>query len=50
MSVVTVHLDFLCCGYNASAKKIEKAHQQNVLILTEDEFINLVETGEMPEY
>jgi NAD-dependent DNA ligase len=49
-SSVTVHLDFLCCGYNAGAKKIEKAREQNALILTEEQFINLIETGEIPEH
>lgn len=42
------YLDFLCCGYNASAKKIEQARNQGVLILSEAEFLNLVETGEIP--
>lgn len=46
---VTTFLDFLCCGYNAGPKKIDKARHQGVVTLSEGQFIALVETGEIPE-
>lgn len=46
---VATALDFLCCGYNAGPKKIEKARHQGVVTLSEDQFLTLVETGEIPE-
>lgn len=46
---VTTALDFLCCGYNAGPKKIDKARHQGVVTLSEEQFVALVETGEMPE-
>jgi NAD-dependent DNA ligase len=48
-SSVTNNLSFLCCGYNAGPKKIEKARAQNVIALNEEQFIQLLETGEVPE-
>jgi len=48
-SSVTKNLDFLCCGYNAGPTKIENARHQGVVILTEHQFIELLETGEIPE-
>jgi NAD-dependent DNA ligase len=48
-SSVTRSLNFLCCGYNAGPKKIEKARAQNVIALNEEQFIQLLETGEVPE-
>lgn len=48
-SSVTRNLNFLCCGYNAGPKKIEKARAQNVIALNEEQFIQLLETGEVPE-
>jgi NAD-dependent DNA ligase len=48
-SSVTRSLNFLCCGYNAGPKKIEKARKQNVIALSEEQFIKLLETGEVPE-
>lgn len=45
---VTTNLNFLCCGDNAGPSKMEKAKKQNVQILTKNEFVNLIETGEMP--
>jgi NAD-dependent DNA ligase len=38
----TDYMDFLCCGYNASEKKIEKAEKNGAMIVTEDEFLALV--------
>jgi NAD-dependent DNA ligase len=48
-SSVTRSLNFLCCGYNAGPKKIEKARAQNVIALREEQFLQLLETGEVPE-
>ncbi len=41
-------LEFLCCGYNAGPKKIEKAREQGAFILNEEQFLTLMETGELP--
>jgi NAD-dependent DNA ligase len=46
---VTLGLNFLVCGYNAGPKKIEKARSQNVIALSEKEFTQLIETGEIPD-
>ncbi len=46
-SSVTKELDILCCGFNAGPKKIEEARKKDTLILNKNEFINLVETGEI---
>jgi len=46
---VTRSLNFLCCGYNAGPKKIEKARAQNVIALNEEQFSQLLDTGEVPE-
>lgn len=48
VSSVTQKLDYLCVGENAGPKKLEKAIQQGVQILSENEFLNLIETGEVP--
>lgn len=48
-SSVTKNLDFLCCGYNAGPKKIEKARHQGVIALSEKQFRTMLETGEVPE-
>lgn len=48
VSSVTQKLDFLCGGENAGPKKIEKAEAQGVQFLNEEQFIKLVETGEVP--
>lgn len=48
-SSVTSSLNFLCCGYNAGPKKVEKARAQNVIALNEEQFVQLLETGEVPE-
>jgi NAD-dependent DNA ligase len=45
---VTKVLNFLVIGNNAGPKKIELALQQDVSILTEEQFENLVETGVLP--
>ena len=48
VSSVTKKLDFLCGGENAGPKKIEKAKEQGVQFLNEQQFIQLIETGEIP--
>lgn len=48
-SSVTTYLDFLCCGYNAGPKKIDKARHQGVIALNESQFKAMLETGEIPE-
>jgi NAD-dependent DNA ligase len=49
VSSVTQKLDFLCGDENAGPKKIEKAEAQGVQFLNESQFIQLIETGEMPQ-
>jgi len=45
---VTNDLDVLVTGYNAGPKKLEKAHALvNCIILSEEGFLNLIETGEI---
>ncbi len=45
---VTNDLDFLVTGYNAGPKKLEKARGlKKCIILTEEGFLNLLETGEI---
>ncbi len=46
---VTKKLDFLCVGEKVGPVKIVMAENQGVCPLTEDEFIDLIETGVMPE-
>lgn len=48
-SSVTTQLNFLCCGYNAGPKKIEKARHQGVVALNENQFKEMLSTGEIPE-
>lgn len=48
-SSVTVSLNYLCCGYNAGPKKIETSRHQGTVVLSEKQFQNLIETGEIPE-
>lgn len=49
VSSVTVKLDFLCGGENAGPKKIEKAESQGVQFLNANQFVKLIETGELPQ-
>jgi len=46
---VTKSLNFLCGGYNAGPSKIEKARSQGAVFLNEEQFVKLLETGEIPE-
>jgi NAD-dependent DNA ligase len=49
VSSITKKLDYLVGGENAGPKKIEKAESQGVQFLNEEQFINLINTGELPE-
>lgn len=44
---VTKNLTYLCTGPNTGPKKLEKANSQDVKILSKDEFLKLVSTGEI---
>jgi hypothetical protein len=44
---VTLTLQLLCVGYNASIKKIEKAQGMGISIMNESDFLNFLETGEI---
>lgn len=46
---VTKNLTFLCGGYNAGPLKLEKAREQGVYILDEQQLRWLLETGELPD-
>ncbi len=46
-STVTKSLAFLCAGANAGPAKLAKAREQGVHILSESEFLHLIETGEV---
>jgi len=46
---VTSRLGYLCYGYNAGPKKLERARFQGVLILDEQQAAKLFEDGEVPE-
>ncbi len=48
-SSATTYLDFLICGSNAGPSKIEKAKSIGAIVMTEDEFIHILDTGELPE-
>ena len=48
-SSVTRNLNFLCCGYSAGPAKVKKARAQGVVTLSEVQFRELLETGEVPE-
>lgn len=45
---VTSKLYFLCCGANAGWKKIKEANEKGCFILSKQQFINFIETGEIP--
>lgn len=46
---VTKRLAYLCCGPNAGPTKTAKARDNGALALTEQQFIALISTGELPE-
>ncbi|WP_407545992.1 BRCT domain-containing protein [Vibrio parahaemolyticus] len=45
---VTQKLKYLIAGENAGPSKMEKAQTQGVTILSDEQFINLISTGELP--
>ena len=47
-SSVTIRLNFLCIGPNAGPKKLLKAEQQGVILITADEFSDFVDFGLVP--
>lgn len=47
---VTQHLVFLVAGPNAGPAKSEQARAQGVYIVSEPEFMILLETGELPDH
>lgn len=47
---VSGSLSYLCCGPNAGPVKIEKSRKNGVTILSESQFLNMLDTGEIPEF
>jgi len=45
---VTKSLSLLCAGEYAGPMKLAKAKEQGIPVVTRDQFMNLVKTGEMP--
>lgn len=45
---VTKNLRYLCAGPNAGPVKLKKAEQQHVILMSLEQFENMVETGELP--
>jgi NAD-dependent DNA ligase len=45
---VTKKLTFLCVGENPGPSKLEKSRVQNVVIMNEQQFLNMLQTGEIP--
>lgn len=46
---VTKDLAFLCIGENAGPSKCLKAKEKNVMVLDEQQFLNLLQNGELPQ-
>ncbi len=46
---VTKGLTYLCAGYNAGPAKVCAAREQHVYIISQSQFMNLIETGELPD-
>ena len=44
----TEHLRFICCGYNAGPSKVRAAIERGAWVLTEDDFLMLIDTGALP--
>jgi BRCT domain type II-containing protein len=42
---VTKKLDYLCCGYNAGPVKIEKAKEQGVRLIDENQFEQMIDNN-----
>lgn len=45
---VTQNLAFLCTGFNAGPKKVAKALQMGIVIMDEEAFAWMLDTGEIP--
>jgi len=48
-SSVTQNLQLLCCGYNAGPTKVTTARMKGVVILNDEQFLDFLNTGEIPE-
>lgn len=48
VGTVTKGLTFLCIGNNPGESKLQKAQDQNVQCLNQQQFMLLIETGELP--
>ena len=46
---VTAYLNALCCGNRAGPSKMKKASEQGAFVLTEQQFIDVIETGNISE-
>jgi NAD-dependent DNA ligase len=46
---VTKNLEFLCVGENPGPSKLKKAQEQGVQIITEQQMLMLLDTGELPD-
>ena len=47
---VTQNLQVPCCDYNAGPKKVDAARMKGGVILDEEQFYSLIETGEVPDF
>ncbi|MFP2768351.1 hypothetical protein [Oceanisphaera sp. KMM 10153] len=47
---VSGSLSYLCCGPNAGPVKLENARAAGALVLSELQFLSMLETGEVPEH
>lgn len=48
VSGVSKALSFLCAGDNAGPAKLAKAKEAGIVVLNRSEFLNLLDTGEIP--
>jgi len=48
-SSVTQNLHILCCGYNAGPTKVNAARMKGIIILDEPQFLEMLQTGEIPD-
>lgn len=48
-SSVTQNLNMLCCGYNAGPTKVSTARMKGVIIIDESQFIDFLETCQIPD-
>lgn len=46
---IALNMAFLCCGPTAGPTKLQAAREQGSIVLRQDEFLRLCETGEIPE-